>query len=88
MSDGSEKTDDEEWIDIYHKGWKKLKRLREVRDSNRDFQFDILMANPPFAGDIKESRILAKYDLGKKENGKFEKALEEIYCLLSEILIF
>lgn len=25
-----------------------------------------VMANPPFAGDIKESRILAKYDLGKK----------------------
>ena len=24
------------------------------------------MANPPFAGDIKESRILAKYELGKK----------------------
>ena len=71
----NEKTDDEEWIDIYHKGWKKLKKLREVKDSNRDFQFDILMANPPFAGDIKETRILAKYDLGKKENGKFEKAV-------------
>ncbi|MCK5017299.1 MAG: N-6 DNA methylase, partial [Candidatus Peribacteraceae bacterium] len=36
----------------------------------RDFQFDILMANPPFAGDIKESKILAKYELGKKPNGK------------------
>ena len=38
----------------------------------RDFQFDVLMANPPFAGDIKESRILAKYDLGKKPNGKYQ----------------
>ena len=30
------------------------------------------MANPPFAGDIKESRILARYDLGKKPNGKYQ----------------
>ncbi|WP_265658306.1 N-6 DNA methylase [Francisella philomiragia] len=36
----------------------------------KSFEFDILMANPPFAGDIKESRILSKYDLGKKANGK------------------
>ena len=36
----------------------------------RDFNFDIVMANPPFAGDIKETRLLAKYDLGKKPNGK------------------
>ena len=32
----------------------------------RDFQFDVLMANPPFAGDIKESRVLHKYELSKK----------------------
>ncbi|MFK8268643.1 N-6 DNA methylase [Capnocytophaga cynodegmi] len=65
-----EKTSDEDWIDTYNEGWKKLKKLREDKNSNRDFQFDILMANPPFAGDIKESRILAKYDLGKKSDGK------------------
>lgn len=28
------------------------------------------MANPPFAGDIKESRILARYELGKNAKGK------------------
>lgn len=67
-----EKTDDEDWIDTYNEGWKKLKKLRKVKNSNRDFEFDILMANPPFAGDIKESRILAKYELGKKDNGKYQ----------------
>jgi type I restriction enzyme M protein len=30
------------------------------------------MANPPFAGDIKESRILSKYELGKNSNGKYQ----------------
>ena len=67
-----EKTDDEDWTDIYYEGWKKLKKLRAEKDSNQDFQFDILMANPPFAGDIKESRILAKYELGKNANGKYQ----------------
>ncbi|MGX2949198.1 HsdM family class I SAM-dependent methyltransferase [Frederiksenia canicola] len=61
---------DTEWLDTYGEGWKKIRKLRVSKDSNRDFRFDILMANPPFAGDIKESRILAKYELGKKSNGK------------------
>lgn len=60
-----EKIKDEAWSDIYGEGWKKLRKLRAVRDQNRDFQFDILMANPPFAGDIKETRILAKYELAR-----------------------
>lgn len=70
-----EKTNDEDWIDTYNEGWKKLKKLRTDRNSNRDFGFDILMANPPFAGDIKESRILAKYELGKKPDGKYQTAV-------------
>ena len=70
-----EKTKDEAWGDIYGEGWKKLRKLRGAKEQNRDFQFDVLMANPPFAGDIKETRILAKYDLGKKDNGKYEKAV-------------
>jgi type I restriction enzyme M protein len=70
-----EKTEDADWIDTYNEGWKKLKKLRTVKNSNRDFQFDILMANPPFAGDIKESRILAKYELGKKDNGKYQTSV-------------
>jgi len=67
-----EKTKDEDWGDIYGEGWKKLRKLRVNKDSNRDFGFDVLMANPPFAGDIKETRILAKYELGKKDNGKYQ----------------
>lgn len=55
----------EDWRDTYYEGWKKLKKLRTRRDSYRDFDFDIVMANPPFAGDVKESRILAKYDMSR-----------------------
>ena len=70
-----EKTKDEAWTDIYGEGWKKLRKLRLTKDQHRDFGFDVLMANPPFAGDIKETRILAKYDLGKKDNGKYQTAV-------------
>ena len=33
------------------------------------------MANPPFAGDIKESRILSKYELSKNSAGKIATAV-------------
>ncbi len=38
----------------------------------KEFEFDMVMANPPFAGDIKESKILYRYELGKKPNGKYQ----------------
>ena len=65
-------TKDEEWEDIYHDGWKGLRAMRATKNQNRDFKFDILMANPPFAGDIKESRIITKYELGKNDKGKYK----------------
>lgn len=63
-------TKDEAWSDIYGIGWKKLRKLRKTKEQNRDFGFDVLMANPPFAGDIKETRILTRYELGKNSKGK------------------
>ncbi|EMK6863932.1 type I restriction enzyme HsdR N-terminal domain-containing protein [Vibrio fluvialis] len=56
---------DRDWQDIYGDGWKRLRKLRATKKENRDFKFDVLMANPPFAGDIKETRILARYDLAR-----------------------
>ena len=63
---------DEDWRDTYGEGWKQLKHLRAVKNDNRGFQFDVLMANPPFAGDIKQSDMLSPYELGHKANGKLE----------------
>ena len=58
------------WIMTYGRGFDRLKALRAEKDQNRLFNFDILMANPPFAGDIKENRLLHQYTLGFKGNGK------------------
>ncbi|MGB3421890.1 MAG: N-6 DNA methylase [Dolichospermum sp.] len=68
-----EVTRQEEWDNIYNSGFKRLKRQRPKGSKDyREFQFDVLMANPPFAGDIKETRIINHYDLAKKANGKWE----------------
>ena len=61
---------DKKWNRTYGKGFERLEELRAERGSNKQFNFDILMANPPFAGDIRESRILHQYDLGFKANNK------------------
>jgi len=50
-------------------------RDRWNREYYRYFDFDVLMTNPPFAGDIKDSRILHQFDLAKKKNGKWHNKL-------------
>ena len=67
-SDNTERNN--RWVRTYGDGFDRLKALRTESEENRLFNFDILMANPPFAGDIKERRILHQYSLGFKRNGK------------------
>lgn len=70
-----ERTSDEAWQNVYYEGWKRLKKQRKNENSNQDFNFDILMANPPFAGDIKETRIIARYELGKNAKDKYQSSV-------------
>ncbi len=70
-----ESAGDDEWRDTYAEGWKKLRKLKLDKEGYRHFGFDVLMANPPFAGDIKQSDMLAPYDLAHKANGKAESAV-------------
>ncbi|MDR1471717.1 MAG: N-6 DNA methylase [Synergistaceae bacterium] len=74
----SEVTKQTSWLDNYNEGFKKLKRIRPKGVSPEDFSqfsFDLLMANPPFAGDIKEGMILAKYDFGQNDKGKTQTSV-------------
>lgn len=66
----SDKEKDRKWLDTYGKGYSRLENLKKNKNDNKEFLFDIVMANPPFAGDIKESRIIHKYELGFNEKGK------------------
>jgi type I restriction enzyme M protein len=68
----SEAVKQDEWQDTYSEGWRRFRKLRASKDADyRHFNFDILMANPPFAGDIKQSDMLAPYELA--HNAKTKK---------------
>jgi len=45
------------------------------REHYRYFDFDVLLTNPPFAGDIKDSRIIHQYDIAKGSKGKWETSV-------------
>jgi type I restriction enzyme M protein len=50
---------------------KKFKDYNENRNNERSykyFNFDVLLTNPPFAGEISEKQILNNYELAKKNN--------------------
>jgi type I restriction enzyme M protein len=69
-----ETTKQRDWLDTYNEGWRRMRRLLADPKGKdyRGFNFDILMANPPFAGDIKQTDMLAPYELARKANGRRE----------------
>lgn len=79
-------TKDEDWVDTYNEGFKRLKRLRQDADFSH-FNFDVLMANPPFAGEVKEGQILSRYELGMK-NGKTQKSVSRDILFIERNLNF
>ena len=82
---------DGKWQDSYGEGWQKFRKHRAKKGlvvENRDYEFDIVMANPPFAGDIKESRIIAKYELGKNSKGKTQSKVGRDILFIERNLSF
>jgi type I restriction enzyme M protein len=77
-----ETTGEQDWQDTYFAGWKKLRQLLADKKGKdyRAFSFDVLLANPPFAGDIKQTDMLSPYGLAHKTakdggQGKLESAV-------------
>ena len=71
-------TAEPEWLDVYSEGWKGMrKKAHGKRNKNyRQLNFDICFANPPFAGKIKQSTMLALYQLSQKTNGKMMSKMD------------
>ncbi|HEY7811571.1 MAG TPA: N-6 DNA methylase [Allosphingosinicella sp.] len=80
----------DEWMEAYHTGWMGLRRQRSSKRPGdyRNFGFDLVMANPPFAGDIRQSDMLAPYELAHKENGKLETAVARDLLFIERNLDF
>ena len=85
----SDRTDrDRKWMKTYGDGFDRLERLRTEPAQNKLFNFDILMANPPFAGDIKESRILHRYQLSFNTNGVARNKVARVILFIERNLDF
>lgn len=65
-----EKQKDREWTKTYNDGFQRLLDLAKDPKNPKDFNFDIVMANPPFAGDIKDSRLISNYEVAFDGKGK------------------
>ncbi len=46
------------------------------QDNFKYFNFDILLSNPPFAGEIHETSLLKEYELAKNDKGKLRNKME------------
>jgi type I restriction enzyme M protein len=86
--DETAKQDD--WQSTYAAGWQRLRKMRAAprQQDYRQFQFDVLMANPPFAGEIKQSDMLAPYELAHKKDGKLDKAVDRDLLFVERNLDF
>ena len=81
----------DDWQDTYGDGWRRLRKLRmNPRQTDyRSFGFDVLMANPPFAGDIRQSDMLSPYDVAHNEKTqKLEKAVARDLLFIERNLDF
>ena len=83
-----EKQKDREWTKTYNDGYQRLLDLAKDPKNPKEFNFDIVMANPPFAGDIKDSRLISNYEVAFDPKGKNQTKFLAMFCLLNEILIF
>ena len=64
----NEKKKDDEWLTIYNDGYQRLLKLAKDKTTPKAFNFDLVLANPPFAGDIRDSRIIANYEMAFLRN--------------------
>jgi len=50
------------------------------------FDFDMLLSNPPFAGEIHETSLLREYELAKNEKGKLRNKMERHILFIERAL--
>ena len=84
----NERTKDRNWQRTYDEGFERLEDLRVDKNNNKQFKFDLLMANPPFAGSIKEGGILQLYNLAKNKNNQVKKEVDRDILFIERNLDF
>ncbi len=59
---------------------------RDNQENFKYFDFDVLLTNPPFAGEIHERPILNEYELAKNEKGKLRNKTERHILFIERAL--
>ena len=57
-----------------------------IRKTFHNFDFDVLLTNPPFAGEIIDRTILNEYELAKNDKGKLRNKMERHILFIERIL--
>lgn len=83
-----EKLKDWSWMQTYGEWYYRLLDHAKNRRVPKEFDFDIVMANPPFAWDIKDSRLLAEYWVSFNEKGKKENKVSRDVLFVERNLDF
>jgi type I restriction enzyme M protein len=73
-----EKLKDQSWGRTYLEGFYRMLDLARDRKNPKEFNFDIVMANPPFAGDIKDSRLISDYAVAFNKGKKVNKLSRDV----------
>ncbi|SEH70783.1 type I restriction-modification system, Msubunit [Bathymodiolus azoricus thioautotrophic gill symbiont] len=74
----SEKLKDDKWRKTYSEGYDRMLELAKDKNNPKFFNFDLLLANPPFAGDVKDTRLLSNFDIASKGNKRQSKMSRDI----------
>lgn len=61
-------------------------RDRENEENIRNLDFDVLIANPPFAGEVRDQILFRTYDLAKNEKGKIKNTVERHILFIERAL--
>jgi len=78
-----------EWDGKYHIGFQRLEELANTHEEEfKAFNFDILMANPPFAGDLDNEEQLDQYDLSIGASGKRQNKMDKDILFIERNLNF
>ncbi len=86
--------DPRNWSDEIRQGMRhRLRKFGDERDGwNREhyryFDFDVLLTNPPFAGEIHDSRIIRQYEIAKNDKGKWPAKIGRDVLFLQRNLEF
>lgn len=67
-------------------GFDDYQKDKENQESFKHLDFDILLTNPPFAGEIQDIALLKEYELGKNDNNKLKNKVERHILFIERCL--